>query len=66
VRKARKSKVPEVHNASSSPDCRQISVLPVFSKLFADFLYHRVYYFLTEHNLIEKDHMVLEKITLPN
>ena len=33
---------------------RQISVLPVLSKLFENVLYHRVYSYLTEHNLIDK------------
>jgi len=33
---------------------RPISVLPVLSKLFEKILYHRVYSYLTEHNLIDK------------
>jgi len=46
--------VPKVHSPSSSSEYRPISVLPVLSKLFEKVLYHRVYSYLTEHNLIEK------------
>jgi len=43
-----------VHSPSSSFEYRPISVLPVLSKLFERVLYHRVYSYLTEHNLIDK------------
>ena len=46
--------IPKVHNQSSSSEYRSISVLPVLSKLFEKVLYHRVYAYLTEHNLIDK------------
>jgi len=46
--------IPKVHNPSSSSEYRSISVLPVLSKLFEKVLYHRVYAYLTEHNLIDK------------
>jgi len=45
---------PKVHSPSSSSEYRPISVLPVLSKLFEKVLYHRVYSYLTEHNLIDK------------
>jgi len=43
-----------VHSPSSSSEHRLISVLPVLSKLFEKVLYHRVYSYLTKHNLIDK------------
>ena len=43
--------IPKVHSPSSSSEYRSISVL---SKLFEKVLYHRVYSYLTEHNLIDK------------
>ena len=46
--------IPKVHSPSSSSECRPISVFPVLSKLFEKILYHRVYSYLTEHNLIDK------------
>jgi len=46
--------IPKVHIPSSSSKYRPISVLPVLSKLFEKVLYHRVYSYLTEHNLIDK------------
>jgi len=46
--------IPEVHSPSSSSEYRPISVLPVLSKLFEKTPYHRVYSYLTEHNLIAK------------
>jgi len=46
--------IPKVHSPSSSSEYRPISVLPVLSKLFEKVLYHRVYSYLTEHNLIDK------------
>jgi len=49
--------IPKVHKPSSSSDYRPISVLPVLSKLFEKVLYHRVYSYLTENNLIgERQH----------
>jgi len=44
----------KVHSPSSSSEYRPTSVLPVLSKLFEKVLYHRVYSYLTEHNLIDK------------
>jgi len=46
--------IPKVHSPSSSSEYRPISVLPVLSKLFEKILYHRVYSYLIEHNLIDK------------
>ena len=46
--------IPKLHSPSSSFEYRPISVLPVLSKLFEKVLYHRVYSYLTEHNLIDK------------
>ena len=46
--------IPKVHSSSSSSEYRPISVLPVMSKLFEKILYHRVYSYLTQHNLIDK------------
>ena len=46
--------IPKVHNPSSSSEYTSIFVLPVLSKLFEKVLYHRVYSYLTEHNLIDK------------
>ena len=46
--------IPKVHSPSSSSEYRPISVFPVFSKLFEKVLYHRVYPYLTEHNLVDK------------
>ena len=46
--------IPKVHSPSSSSEYRPISVLPVLSKLFEKILYHRVYSYLTEHDLIDK------------
>ena len=46
--------IPKAHSPSSSSEYRPISVLPVLSKLFEKVLYHRVYSYLTEHNLIDK------------
>jgi len=46
--------IPNVHSPSSSSEHRKIFVLPVLSKLFKKILYHRVYSYLTEHNLIDK------------
>ena len=46
--------IPKVHSPSSSSEYRLISVLPVLSKSFKKVLYHRVYSYLTEHNLIDK------------
>ena len=51
---ARITPIPKVHSPSSSSEYRPISVLPVLSKLFEKILYHRVYSYLTEHNLIDK------------
>jgi len=52
--------IPKVHSPSSSSEYRPTSVLPVLSKLFEKVLYHRVYSYLTEHNLIDKrQYMVL-------
>ena len=45
--------IPKVHSPSSSSEYRPISVLPVLSKLFEKVLYHRLYSYLTEHNLID-------------
>jgi len=47
------SPIPKVHSPSSSSEYRPI-VLPVLSKLFEKVLYHRVYSYLTERNLIDK------------
>jgi len=44
----------KVHNPSYSYEYRPISVLLVLSKLFEKVLYHRVYSYLTEHNLFDK------------
>ena len=44
--------IPKVHSPGSPSEYRPISVLPVLSKLFENVLYHRVYSYLTEHNLI--------------
>ena len=46
--------IPKVHSPRSSSEYRPISVLPVLSKLFEKILYHRVYSYLTEDNLIDK------------
>jgi len=46
--------IPKVHSPSSSSGYRPIPVLPVLSKLFEKDLYHRVYSYLTEHNLIDE------------
>ena len=46
--------ISKVHNPSSSSEYRPISVLLVLSKLFEKGLYHRVYSYMTEHNLIDK------------
>jgi len=46
--------IPKARSPSSSSEYRPISVLPVFSKLFEKNLYHRIYSYLTEHNLIDK------------
>ena len=46
--------IPKVHSPSSSSEYRPISVLPLLSKLFEKVLYHRVYSYLTEHNLIDE------------
>jgi len=46
--------IPKVHSPSSWSEYRPISVLPVLLKLFEKVLYHRVYSYLTEHNLIDK------------
>jgi len=46
--------IPKVHSLSSSSEYRPNSVLPVLSKLFEKLLYHRVYSYLTEPNLIDK------------
>jgi len=46
--------IPKVHCPSSSSEYRLISVLPVLSKLFEKVVYHRVYSYLTEHNVIDK------------
>ena len=46
--------IPKVHSPSSSSEYRPISVLPVLSKLFEKVVYHRIYSYLTEHNLIDK------------
>jgi len=46
--------IPKVRSPSSSPEYRPISVLPVLSKLFEKVLYHRVYSYLIEHNLVDK------------
>ena len=51
---ARQSTIPKVHSPSSSSDYRPTIVLPALSKLFEKVLYHRVYSYLTEHNLIDK------------
>ena len=48
------SPIPEVPRPSSSSEYRPIFVLPVLSKLFEKTPYHRVYSYLTEHNLIAK------------
>jgi len=45
--------ISKVHSPSYS-EYRPISVLPVLSKLFQKVLYHRVYSYLTEHNLIDR------------
>ena len=42
------------HLPLNTPLYRPISVLPILSKLFEKILYHRVYSYLTEHNLIDK------------
>jgi len=46
--------IPKVHSPSSSSEYRPIAVLPVLSKLFEKVLYHSVYSYLAEHNLIDK------------
>ena len=46
--------IPKVHSPSSSAEYRPISFLPVLSKLFEKVLYHRIYSYLPEHNLIDK------------
>jgi len=46
--------IPKVNSPSSSSEYRPISVLTVLSKLFEKVLNHRVYSYLTEHNLIDK------------
>ena len=46
--------IPKVHSPSSSSEYRPISVLPVKTKLFEKIIYHRVYSYLTERNLIDK------------
>jgi len=46
--------IPKVRSQSSLSEYRPISVLPVLSKLFEKVLYHRVYSYLTEHNLIDE------------
>ena len=46
--------IPKVHSPRSPSEYRPISVLPVLSKLFEKVLYHRVYSYLTERNLIDK------------
>jgi len=46
--------IPKVHSPSSSSEYRPTSVLPVLSKFFEKVIYHRVYSYLTEHNLIDK------------
>jgi len=45
--------IPKLRSPSSSSEYRPISVLPVLPKLFEKVLYHRVYSYLTEHNLID-------------
>jgi len=51
---AHMSPISEVHSPSSSSEYRPVSLLPVLSKLFEKVLCHRVYSYLTEHNLIDK------------
>ena len=51
---ARITPIPKVPSPSSSSEYIPISVLPVLSKLFEKVVYHRVYSYLTEHNLIDK------------
>ena len=46
--------IPKVHSPISSSEYKPTSVLPLLSKLFEKVLYHRVYSYLTEHNLIDK------------
>ena len=46
--------IPKIHSPSSSSEYTPISVFPVLSKLFEKVIYHRVYSYLTEHNLIDK------------
>jgi len=46
--------IPKAYSPSSSSEYRPISVLPVLSKLFEKVLYHRVYSYLTDHNLFDK------------
>jgi len=46
--------IPKVHSPSYSSEYWPISVLPVLSSLFEKVLYHRIYSYLTEHNLIDK------------
>jgi len=53
--------IPKVHSPSSSSEYRPISLLPVLSKLFEKLLYHRVYSYLTEHNLIDKRRYVFRE-----
>ena len=48
--------IPNVHSPSSSSEYRPISVLPIFLKLFEKLLYHGVYSYLTEHNLVERQY----------
>jgi len=48
------SPIPKVDSPSSSSEYRPTSVLPVLSKLFEKVLYHKVYSYLTERNLIDK------------
>jgi len=48
--------IPKVHSPSSLSEYRPISVLPVLSKLFEKILYHRVYSYLTEHNLDKRQY----------
>jgi len=52
---------PEIHNPSSSSKYRPISVLPVLSKLFEKVIYHRLYSYWTEHNLIDKRQYVFRE-----
>ena len=51
---AHNTPIPKLHSPSSSSEYRPISVLPVMSKLFEKVLYHRVYSYMTEHNLSDK------------